>query len=213
MNGEYIYVIAVLLMKSDDGVSVNEYLWSDNPEFIHTFIKQHSIDKNVVTITPFAKDDAQSIQGIIDMNKEIDKLQPYYFQSSIDNTIHRVITNSKFIGNIVEMLGRDIVDCMSFGELVTREDVEFSTKMSDLIDSLPYGAVYDWSDIDETVDQYQLSNDEYEQCTYEDYYHSRDFGFTFDPLWADSNNASSNETPQPFTLEAYAHYFPRCLLI
>ena len=212
MIGEYIYVIEILIMIGDgyDPPKATEILWTDDESLIKIFLSQHNINLNLVHVVPYPRIEMDQLAGTIDISNESDKLGAFYFKSVKDNKVHKVISTSGYLSRIIDELANDMVESMTFGELITREDVEFSVSLQRLVEQLPYAAVYDWAYIDDNIDPY--GTDEYDDGVFPKMVDSN-LGLTYDPLHHDSFDASNYDTPQPITLEGYVHYFTRMLMI
>lgn len=209
MIGEYIYVIEILVMIGDgyDSPKATEIVWTDDESLIKIFLLQHNINLNLVHVVPYPRIEMDQLTGTVDISHESDKLEEFYFKSVKDNKVHKVISTSGYLSKIIDALANDMTESMTFGELITREDVEFSVSLQRLVEQLPYAAVYDWSYIDDNIDPY--GTDEYDDNTFT----NSDLGLTYDPLHSDSYDASKYDTPQPITLEGYVHYFTKMFMI
>lgn len=206
---DYIPIFVVQYCTIVSNAEVPSYVWSQDIRLIDQFIKQHNFDESYIRKFIINSED---VEGHTDCIQPDNELKVFQLISNVDNKMHPVVTTDEIVDSTVQILGDDLVDNLTFGDIITRTDVKVIDRITTLIDQLDYASIADWELIaDNIVDKY------YDEDYF--YYGNRinehpeipppaDTSSIYDSLWSDRIN---KEYP-PFTLEAYVHYFVKDVL-
>lgn len=194
--------IFVLEFAPNEETSIPTRVWSYDIDKVNLFMKQHNFDPLNVRRYVIPGCDADRFTYVTQPDAE---LFIAHFKSNKSNDEINIITSDAILDDITRALADDMVDMLMFGSIVTRDDVAIIKEIFDSIEQLNHAEICDWDLVaDDIVDRY------YD----EDYYlgisqypiiprEPADTNSVYDSLFSDRNNNYF----QPFTIEAYVHYF------
>lgn len=199
-TGDIVYVL-----EYKDIENTPCYVWSFNKQHIYLFMNQHNISSDRVRITMHDVDEfSQTYNPNIG---ETDELKPYYFKSNNTNEYYLIYTTECIIDEICDNISDEFTRYLSFGAGIMREDVELFSRIAELIEQLPYANIMELQLLNENDPKYNCGyiNGKYMDVDTYEYDHSE----TYESI----KNDSIHNQLQPFTLEAYIHYFVRNIMI
>lgn len=177
-------------------------VWSNDKTDIEIFMKQHAFDPLNVRRYVIPSEDINKHHDILQCDRMLITAE---FKSNSSDNIMKVLTSDEILDDIVRVISDDFIDTCTFGDLVSRTDIDFINNITNIIDSIKFASVCDWALIDDNLvdryydEDYALGVSQYPQLPPP----PADTSGISDELFAERSRGSI----QPFTIEAYAHYF------
>ena len=128
-------------------------VYSPDIEDIHLFLRQHNFDPNHTFIENVPDEIAE------DDYLEDHLLRPYKMKSNVDKEIHVIMTSRRFIDLTVSYVVESLGDCLLFGEVILRNDIQVIHLIRNILESTPCTTILDFNLLDGDSLSYACNTD------------------------------------------------------